>query len=128
MPIPFADQVASMCKVLVIDDEQMILSMVKQALQRLDYAVETAHDGKTGIAKFDRGGYDLVITDIGMPDTDGHRVVNHIRNSSHRRIPVIGMSGTPWKLNDHHFDEVLSKPFRLDSLMKTARTLTADAC
>lgn len=117
-----------MCKVLVIDDEQMILSMVKQALQRLDYAVETAHDGKTGIAKFDRGGYDLVITDICMPDTDGHRVVSHIRNSPRGRTPVIGMSGTPWRLNNHGFDEVLPKPFPIDRLMRTARTLTADAC
>ena len=117
-----------MCKVLVIDDERMILNVVKQALQRLDYAVETARDGLTGIAKFDSGDYDLVITDICMPDTDGHRIVKHIRNSPHRQTPVIGMSGTPWKLNDHHFDEVLPKPFRIDRLMKTARTLTADAC
>ena len=117
-----------MCKVLVIDDERMILSMVKLALQRLDYSVETAQDAMTGIAKFDSGGYDLVITDICMPDTDGHRVVNHIRNSPRKRTPVIGMSGTPWKLNNHRFDEVLPKPFRIERLMKTARTLTADAC
>ncbi len=117
-----------MCKVLVIDDERMILTMVTQALQRLDYAVETARDGKTGIAKFDSGHFDLVITDICMPDTDGHRIVNHIRKSARKRIPVIGMSGTPWKLNNHGFDDVLAKPFRIDRLMHTARTLTANAC
>ena len=117
-----------MYKVLVIDDERMILSMVKQVLQRLDYAVETARDGETGIAKFDTDSFDLVITDIRMPDTDGHRVVNHIRKSARKRIPVIGMSGTPWELANHGFDEVLAKPFRIDRLMQTARTLTADAC
>ena len=117
-----------MCKVLVIDDERMVLTLVKQALQRMDYAVDTAPDGKTGIAKFDTDKYDLVITDICMPDTDGHRVVNHIRNSPYNRTPVIGMSGTPWKLNNHRFDEVLAKPFQIDRLMKTARTLTANGC
>jgi len=113
-----------MCKVLVIDDEQLILSLVKQVLQRMDYQVETASDGRAGIAKFDMGSYDLVITDVCMPETDGHRVASHIRKSSRKRIPVIGMSGTPWKLTNHCFDTVLTKPFPIGSLMKTARTLT----
>mgnify|MGYP000321383212 CR=1 FL=1 len=117
-----------MCKVLVIDDEGMIRNLVKQALHMLDYAVETAQDGRVGIAKFDTGSYDLVITDICMPEADGHQVVNHIRNSAHRWTPVIGMSGTPWHLNNHHFDEVLPKPFGIDKLMEAARSLTAGRC
>jgi CheY-like chemotaxis protein len=117
-----------MCKVLVIDDEGMVRSLVRNVLQQLDYAVETAKDGRAGIAKFDTDRYDLVITDICMPEADGHQVVNHIRNSEHRATPVIGMSGTPWNLNNHRFDEVLSKPFGIDQLMKTARSLTAGRC
>ena len=117
-----------MCKVLVIDDERMILSLVKQALQRIDYSVETAHNGRRGIAKFDTGNYDLVITDVCMPETDGNRVVTHIRNSSRSRTPVIGMSGTPWKLVNHGFDRVLAKPFEIVSLVHTARTLTSQTC
>jgi CheY-like chemotaxis protein len=117
-----------MFKVLVIDDEGMIRSLVKNVLQQLDYAVETAQDGRAGIAKFDTGGYDLVITDVCMPEADGHQVVNHIRNSAHRWTPVIGMSGTPWNLNNHRFDEVLPKPFGINKLMETARSLTAGRC
>lgn len=117
-----------MCNVLVIDDEGMICDFVKQALQMLDYAVETAEDGRTGIAKFDTGRYDLVITDVCMPEADGHQVLNHIRNSANRWTPVIGMSGTPWHLTNHRFDEVLPKPFGLDTLMQTARSLTATRC
>jgi len=117
-----------MCNVLVIDDEGMIRSLVKHALQQLDYAVETAKDGRVGIAKFDTGKYDLVITDVCMPGADGHQVLNHIRNSGHRWTPVIGMSGTPWHLNNHRFDEVLPKPFGLDQLMQAARSLTAGRC
>ncbi|WP_319409654.1 response regulator [uncultured Desulfosarcina sp.] len=113
-----------MCKVLVIDDEQMILSLVEQALLRMNYSVETAENGRKGIDKFDAGRYDLVITDICMPETDGNRVVDHIRHSSRHRTPVIGMSGTPWKLVNHMFDQVLPKPFQLDCLMETAKKLT----
>ena len=113
-----------MCKVLVIDDEQMILSLVEQVLQRLDYSVETAENGKSGIDKFDAGHYDLVITDICMPETDGNQVVHHIRNSMRNATPVIGMSGTPWKLANHLFDRVLPKPFQIGNLMETARHLT----
>lgn len=117
-----------MCNVLVIDDEGMIRSLVKHALQQLNYAVETAQDGRAGIAKFDMGSYDLVITDVCMPEADGHQVVNHIRNSAFGETPVIGMSGTPWNLNNHCFDEVLPKPFAIDQLMETARSLTAGRC
>jgi DNA-binding response OmpR family regulator len=117
-----------MCKVLVIDDEHMILSLVKQALQQMNYSVETASDGQAGMAKFDAGSYDLVITDIRMPEADGHHVLRHIRKSNGRRTPVVGMSGTPWKLSDHPFDEVLAKPFAIDQLKKTAQTLTAKTC
>ena len=117
-----------MCKVLVIDDEQMILALVEQILQRMNYAVDTAENGRHGIVKFDTGNYDLVITDICMPETDGTRVVDHIRNSPRNLTPVIGMSGTPWKLANHRFDRVLPKPFQIGCLMETARTLTSRAC
>ena len=114
-----------MCKVLVIDDELMILKLVEQALQRMNYSVETAQNGRNGIDKFDMGSYDLVITDICMPETDGNRVVDHIRKSPRKCTPVIGMSGTPWKLANHMFDQVLPKPFQIDHLMESARSLTS---
>ena len=116
-----------MCKVLVIDDERMILRLVEQALQRINYSVETAENRRNGIDKFDTGSYDLVITDVCMPETDGNRVVEHIRHSPRYRTPVIGMSGTPWKLTSHMFDRVLPKPFQLDHLMETAKSLTSRA-
>ena len=114
-----------MCKVLVIDDERLILKLLKQALQRLDFTVETAPDGRNGIDKFDTGDFDLVITDICMPEADGNHVVDHIRRSERKHTPVIGLSGTPWKLTNHLFDQVLPKPFQLDHLMDTARMLTS---
>jgi CheY-like chemotaxis protein len=117
-----------MCKVLVIDDEQMIRNIVEQVLQRMDFSVETAENGKRGIDKFDSGRFDLVITDVCMPETDGNRVVKHIRNSARHLTPVIGMSGTPWKLASHQFDGVLAKPFQIAHLIEVAKALTSPAC
>lgn len=113
-----------MRKVLVIDDEQLIRGLVAQVLEQNHFAVETAENGAIGIDKFDCGQYDLVITDICMPETDGHRVVDHIRRSIRSATPVIGMSGTPWQLTRHSFDQVLPKPFPIGELVAFARGLT----
>lgn len=112
------------CKVLVIDDEQMIRDMLEQALKRVDFTVETADNAPGGIAKFERGFYDLVITDICMPGGDGHSVVHHIRKSQRQHTPVLGVSGTPYLLQGSGFDDVLCKPFTIESLVEKARTLT----
>lgn len=113
-----------MCNVLVIDDEEMVRDFLKQALSRVDVAVETAGDAEKGLAKFDSGAYDLVITDVRMPGVDGHQIVHHIRGSKRHRTPVIGVSGTPWLLNNGDFDDVLHKPFAIRHLFEKVHCLT----
>lgn len=113
-----------MCSVLVIDDEQMIRDMLKQALARIDVQVRTAGDAEGGMAEFDRGIYDLVITDVRMPGVDGRRIVHHIRRSRRNQTPVIGVSGTPWLLQNGDFDDVLQKPFAIQNLIEKVKLLT----
>ena len=113
-----------MQKVLVIDDEIMIRQLLEQALSRYDLEVETADDAERGMAKFDSGIYDLVITDVRMPGVDGHQVVHHIRRSRREQTPVIGLSGTPWLLQNGDFDDVLHKPFAISKLIEKVRLLT----
>lgn len=116
-----------MSKVLVIDDEQMVVSLVEQVLSQEAYCVDTALAGDDGLRKFDGGDYDLVITDIRMPGTNGHQVVETIRASERGSTPVIGISGTPWLLKDSAFDRILIKPFRIQALIDTARALLPSA-
>ncbi|MEJ2156364.1 MAG: response regulator [Desulfobacteraceae bacterium] len=113
-----------MCNVLVIDDEEMVRDLLKQALSRVDVVVETVGDAEKGMAKFDNGAFDLVITDVRMPGVDGHRILHHIRKSKRNRTPVIGVSGTPWLLSKGDFDDVLHKPFAIRHLLDKVHCLT----
>ena len=114
-----------MCTILVIDDEKGILRVIEAALKRFGHKVEVALDGVEGIEKFDDGCYDMVITDLRMPRLDGKGVVQHIRASHKKSVPIIGISGTPWQIQDSGFDAVLSKPFPLQDLVESVKKLTA---
>ena len=112
-----------MCTILVIDDEKGILRVIRETLTRFGHDVEIAIDGIEGIEKFDHGRYDMVITDLRMPRLDGKGVVQHIRNSPQNSIPIIGISGTPWQIQDSDFDAVLPKPFPLQDLVESVNRL-----
>lgn len=112
--------------VLVIDDEKFVLDIVKIALTKFGYDVQTAADGRQGIEKFDQGSFDVVITDIRMPGIDGKGVANHIRSSRRGWTPIIAISATPWLIEGKHddFDSILSKPFTLKTLVETVNDLS----
>ena len=114
-----------MLKALVIDDERLILDMVEGVLTRFGFSVETASDGKEGIIKFDNDNYDLVITDICMPNIDGNGVARHIRISGKQNIQVIGITGTPWLAQSDDFDTLIQKPFSVKALVDYAISMTA---
>jgi DNA-binding response OmpR family regulator len=108
-----------MSSILVIEDEKGILGLIEAALSRHGHCVNTAADGKEGIQKFDGG-------DVVMPEVGGLGVLQHIRGSSRHRVPIIGMSGTPWLMHGSDFDMVLAKPFPLQKLVDSVKNL-ADA-
>ena len=112
-----------MCSILVIDDEKGILTVIREILTKCGHRVEIAQNGYEGIQKFDDDNFDIVITDMRMPGIDGEGVVKHIRKSQNKSIPVIGISGTPWLLQNNGFDLVLPKPFQLKDLIDSVSRL-----
>ena len=114
---------SDMCAILIIDDEKGIREIIQEILTLFGHSVDTASDGREGIQKFDDNSFDLVITDVRMPGVSGNTVVEHIRNSRKKSTPVIGMSGTPWLLNNQDFDMVLQKPFPLQTLIESVKRL-----
>ena len=113
-----------MGSILVIDDDKGILSVIQEVLTQFGHRVEIAEDGSEGIQKLEDGSFDIVITDMRMPGIDGEGVVKYIRNSQKKSIPVIGISGTPWFLQNRGFDFVLPKPFPLEELVASVSLLT----
>ena len=111
--------------ILVIDDEEAILKMLSLVLTKFGYHVVIAADGKEGIQQFENGNFDLVITDIFMPEMDGNHVADHIRHSDRYFTPIIGISGTPWLGDDGSFSMVLPKPFSIKRLIESVKQLTA---
>jgi CheY-like chemotaxis protein len=116
-----------MRNILVIDDEESIVRITTIALSKFGFNVEKATNGLEGIKKFDEGHFDLVITDFLMPGLNGNGVVRHIRNSRRQFTPVIGVSGTPWLLEDGDFDAVLSKPSSIITLVDTVKNLISSS-
>ncbi|MGN7611164.1 response regulator [Magnetococcales bacterium HHB-1] len=81
-----------MNKILVIDDDPDILQLVDKWLSSAGYHVTTCQDGNNGLDRLERESFDLLITDIFMPEISGLTVIRHAR----QRIPhlkVIAFSG-----------------------------------
>lgn len=71
-----------MANILVCDDERSICEMLDIALRREGYKVETVNSGESGKRKIDGALYDVIITDIKMPNTDGIEVLRHAHQVS----------------------------------------------
>ena len=112
-----------MKRILIIDDEPGIADLICDALTKFGYTVSTAPSGREGLRRLNQTVFDLVVTDMSMPDMDGAEVVRAVRRSDRPQTPVIGISGTPWLLEGVDCDAVLHKPFRLLALIDTIKCL-----
>ena len=78
-------------RILVIDDDEMTLEVLKKILEAEHYQVVTALDGQIGLDAFRQNSIDLVITDLVMPVKDGLRTIMELRKES-RDLPIIAIS------------------------------------
>ena len=68
-------------RVLLVDDEPALTNLVKMALHYEGWVVDVAHDGRDAIAKFENVSPDVLVLDIMLPDVDGLRILQRIRES-----------------------------------------------
>ena len=83
-------------RVLVVDDERHLREMLREVLETWGCAADVAADGAEGIARFEAGGYDLVLTDLMMPGVSGLEVVEAVRQSD----PSVGVVMLTASLDD----------------------------
>jgi DNA-binding response OmpR family regulator len=77
-----------MVKVLVVEDDGNIRSLVSKYLEREGYEVHQAADGLEGLDLYEKQHYDILITDVMMPKTDGNELTATIRRNN-RDIPIL---------------------------------------
>jgi two-component system chemotaxis response regulator CheY len=83
---------ASPPKVLIIDDMKGVRESLRAALTAADFDVSTANNGREGLAALGTAAFDIVVTDIWMPEIDGLSVIKRIR-AEHPHLRVFAMTG-----------------------------------
>jgi PAS domain S-box-containing protein len=109
------------CRVLVIDDEQIVRTQLRRVLERHGYEVEEACDGRSGVEAQRQRPADALVIDITMPDIDGAEVVRQIRASGSRAAIVLssGYQAQPAaeRLAPGAFQVFLPKPYGMHELL-----------
>jgi signal transduction histidine kinase len=112
---------AATVSILVLEDEEHIRSMLVEALSGAGHRVESATDGLTGLARFQGGVFDVVLTDLSLPECSGLDVARSVKRMR-PETPVVLITGwghllDPERLRDSGVDLMLVKPFRLERVL-----------
>ena len=113
-------------KILVVDDEQVLVKGVKFNLENEGYTVETAYDGKTAVELARTGGFDLILLDLMMPEVDGLTACMQIREFSN--VPIIMLTARGEDTDkllgfEYGADDYVTKPFNILELKARIRAL-----
>jgi two-component system, OmpR family, response regulator MprA len=113
-------------RILVVDDDPQIVSMLKRGLAYEGYTLDTAENGEKALAIARETPPDLVVLDIMMPGLDGLEVTKRLRQGSDIPVLLLTAKGTiPDKVAglDAGADDYLLKPFAFDELLARVRAL-----
>ena len=120
----------AIAKILVVDDNSFLRTLVSKMLSRLGYEVSSADSGENGLSIFLRNQFDMVFSDYEMPGMDGVAFACSIKKFS-PRTPVVIMTGagreTVLSRESPAVDEVISKPFTLAEIDETIQNVSGKA-
>jgi CheY-like chemotaxis protein len=112
-----------MSKILLVEDNEMNRDMLSRRLQRKGFEVEMAVDGKQGVEMALKGGYDLILMDMSLPEIDGWEATRRVREAPETKsTPIIAltahaMSGDREKAMAAGCNDYDTKPVELDRLL-----------
>lgn len=107
--------------VLWVDDDALIRISSAKMVEQLGHNCDKASNGLSALELLEKKSYDLVITDIGMPEMNGWQLADKINQNFGKRIKIAIVSG--WDIEEkekieHQIDYILDKPFKLEKLVK----------
>ena len=113
-------------KILVVDDEQLLVKGIKFNLENEGYQVETAYDGRTALDLARNNSYDLIILDLMMPEIDGLECCMKIREFSN--VPIIMLTARSEDADkiigfECGADDYITKPFNILELKARIRAM-----
>ncbi|MFH1673578.1 MAG: response regulator [Pseudomonadota bacterium] len=108
-------------RILVIEDDIMVSDVLEEMLSSVGHDVITAPNGREGIERFKNSRFDMVFTDLGMPEMSGWDVARFIKDTA-PNMPIAMITG--WgaefdqkQLRDAGIDLVVAKPFSIDHIV-----------
>jgi signal transduction histidine kinase/ActR/RegA family two-component response regulator len=119
VPEPVHPERAS--RVLLVDDDQRLLTVLSDMLRSGGHQVTTAANGEEALAVFDPAQHDVVITDLGMPKVNGWQVAEHIKTRAPgTRVFLLTGWGEGVTATDasKYVDQVLAKPISADAILE----------
>ena len=117
-------------KILVIDDEKLITDSLLKLLKRENYEVEIAHSGAKAFELIKTNDFNLIISDIRMPDMNGIEIIKNIRKYLKQKkknaIPEILITGYATQENMDEAEKLnvvdyIYKPFNINDLLNTIK-------
>jgi DNA-binding response OmpR family regulator len=113
-----------MTRILLVDDDVALRSMLKLGMETLGYGVVEARDGREALKLFKDSAFDMVITDLIMPEKEGIELIMELRKQPGKPPKIIAMSGGGHMAASSHLNiarilgvkRMLAKPFGLGEL------------
>jgi two-component system, OmpR family, response regulator CpxR len=113
-------------RILIVDDDEELASLLSELLTREGFLVDMQHDGVKGLAAALGGGYDLLVLDVMLPGMDGFEILRRVRRES--RLPVLMLTARGEDEDriiglELGADDYLPKPFNTRELVARVRAI-----
>lgn len=124
---PVLEQNGQVKKVLLVEDNEINLAIMHSQLVSLGFQVDTAVNGRVALPKLKEKDYDLVLTDLDMPEMSGYELTAEIRSRG-KSMPILAITASDFDLTKERalalgFDGYMLKPFETDALVKKLESI-----
>ena len=113
-------------RILIVDDEPLIVKGLKYSLEQDSYETDSAADGEEALNKFFAGHYDLILLDVMLPKIDGIEVCQRIRERSNVSIIMLTAKGDDMDKIlglEYGADDYMTKPFNILEVKARIKTV-----
>ena len=113
-------------KILIMDDEPLIVKGLRFSLEQDGYMIDAAYDGEEALAKVKEGEFDLILLDVMLPKMDGMQVCQQIREFSN--VPIIMLTAKGDDMDkilglEYGADDYMTKPFNVLEVKARIKTI-----